>query len=310
MSRDTEKALANAQKYLDSHKDEIQSEEDIDRLLQQYMDQYNSAIRSGKNSEELSVYDLLDKADQAETPAEQRRWLKKALALEPDNLDAQAELLNLDTEDPLEFLNGLLDLKKNADETSMKTYLKENAGHFYGILETRPYIRLLRNIMEMELNLDMYRLACETGEEIIRLNRNDNTGVRFTLISLYAVLEEEKKAEAVYRRYTKDGLETMLSLAMSILYYKLNRIDEAQKYLYELADINDGTVPFFKDINKKKMPQKMIAAARAPYYPPFSYEELCLLFIGDCSFLCRSAGWYTVWASETLKGYVPSAKRS
>ena len=57
---------------------------------------------------------------------------------------------------------------KANDNTFMRPYLEEYVGEFYLQFETRPYIRLLKEMADLYASLDMFTKAAETDREILR----------------------------------------------------------------------------------------------------------------------------------------------
>ena len=73
-------------------------------------------------------------------------------------------------------------------------FAEENIGSFYMIHETRPYIRALGTYMDDLIGLGKFRAAIRAGLNIIRLNENDNLGIRYDLMALYAFMEDVSSA--------------------------------------------------------------------------------------------------------------------
>ncbi len=97
-------------------------------------------------------------------------------------------------------------------------FAKENIGCFYGIFETRPYIR--------------------------GLYENDNTGARYFLMAIYAYLEEEKEILELYKKYLEENFGMLYSLF--VLYYKLGNEKKANAYLKRANKANPSLIKFFK----------------------------------------------------------------
>ncbi|GFP31156.1 hypothetical protein HKBW3S44_00911 [Candidatus Hakubella thermalkaliphila] len=70
----------------------------------------------------------------------------------------------------------------------------EDAGHFWGILETRPYMRARAGLAQCLWMLGERDQAIEHFTDMLRLNPNDNQGIRYILATY---LLEEGKDEAL-----------------------------------------------------------------------------------------------------------------
>jgi tetratricopeptide (TPR) repeat protein len=62
--------------------------------------------------------------------------------------------------------------------------LKEHEGHFWGVVETRPYMRARRGVASLLVRLGRPAEAAGHFEELLRLNPRDNQGNRDSLLYL------------------------------------------------------------------------------------------------------------------------------
>lgn len=144
-------------------------------------------------------------------------------------------------EEGLEFEKDRLE-----DEEYFK---KDNKGHFYGIFETRPYIRGLfakADYLILDCKIKQARDVCK---EILKLNENDNTGARYLLMAIYAFLEEENDMLKLYKKYPEENLEMLFPLF--ILYYKQGDDKKAKEYLDRINKANPDFIKFFKGAMKE-----------------------------------------------------------
>ncbi len=70
---------------------------------------------------------------------------------------------------------------------------KENIGSFWLMVETRPYTRIKFAYAKFLKKCGMLSTAISECEDMIKLCKKDNLGVRHTLMYLYAVTESDKK---------------------------------------------------------------------------------------------------------------------
>ena len=190
MSRDTEKVFRELHAFLEGK--EFANEEDTNKAIQEFMDRYNNEQRPVDDFGE-DAWGYLDRAYEAETLEETLKYAKRALKLDKDLVDAELVIAEITAK-------GFHDLLKKYEQMIKKTEkrLKEEGhfeedcvGHFWGILETRPYMRLRYHHMEGLISMGRYHQAIKNCEELLELCPGDNMGVRYRLISLYAFLEDE-----------------------------------------------------------------------------------------------------------------------
>ncbi len=85
-------------------------------------------------------------------------------------------------------------------------YLKENKGHFWGLHETRPFMRCMMQLSDNLYMVGELQKALALMEEMIELNPNDNQGVRDFLMTLLIELGKDKTFEKYDEMYKDDEM--------------------------------------------------------------------------------------------------------
>lgn len=244
--------------------------------------------------------DYLELAEDALDAASSLRYAKKALQLDPDNLDAERMILDITVEDPLEYVQKLEKAVAHGAKVMEKEGLtgEDSIGCYWGIIETRPYMRLRMSYLKALQEAGMFRKAIAECEDLLRLCENDNLGVRYILMHLYALMEEETKALFLHKKF-EESEETQLLLPLSILYFKLGNEEKAETYLKKVAAVNKDTKKFFKGLENEELDRYV--QHLSPYgYQPFTIEEL-LTEVADNPVLFSISPAYIHWANEKLK---------
>ena len=113
---------------------------------------------------------------------------KKALKVSSDCADAYVLLAEETAKDPKEA-KGLYEKGVQAGERALgEESFEEDAGHFWSVLETRPYMRARQGLALALWELGERSEAIEHYQQMLHLNPNDNQGIRYLLAS--ALLEE------------------------------------------------------------------------------------------------------------------------
>jgi len=113
---------------------------------------------------------------------------KKALKVSSDCADAYVLLAEETAKDP-EEAKRFYEKGVQAGERALgEEAFEEDAGHFWGILETRPYMRARQGLGLALWELGERSEAIEHYQQMLHLNPNDNQGIRYLLAS--ALLEE------------------------------------------------------------------------------------------------------------------------
>ena len=308
MSRESEKVLKELQKFLDAHAEDTKNEADADALTERFFAEYNQKCIGQKDHAPETADDYLDLAEQATSKKKCVEYLHKALALEPDNLDAKLQLITRTLEEALDEQRlALQELLDAADKQMEKTgAFKEYAGEFWTAPETRPYMRVRYTYFDVLISCGMMRRAIDEGQRLLELCENDNLGVRYQLMHLYAYMEDELHALALHKQFDSYE-ETQMLLPLAVLYYKLNQLDKAEDYIKRLAKVNKGAKKFLRAAARDQLYDYM--DEMSPYgYQPFTMEEL-LDELMKSSYLFDSVPYFFVWASKVLATKT-SAKKS
>jgi tetratricopeptide (TPR) repeat protein len=135
---------------------------------------------------------------------------RKALEISPDCADAYV-LLAEETARSLEQARDLYAQGVAAGERALgEQMFKEDAGHFWGILETRPYMRARAGLAQCWWLLGEREAAAAHYQEMLRLNPNDNQGVRDVLANCLLELGRDVELGKLLKDYKEDGSATWL----------------------------------------------------------------------------------------------------
>lgn len=77
----------------------------------------------------------------------------------------------------------------------------EYAGHFWGVIETRPYMRARLGLAQTLWTLGERTEALAHYEEMLRLNPGDNQGIRYVLLNALIALGEHDRAAELLKSY-------------------------------------------------------------------------------------------------------------
>lgn len=293
MSRQTEKMFKEFERFMQENDIILSSEDAVNNVLKNFMSQYQP-----NKSDVETADDYLELVESATTKKEALKYAKKALELEPDNLDAAAMVIELSCTSSEKLSEKYKNLIDEAEEKLKEQgyFEDDNIGNFWLILETRPYMRLLEKYASHFVECGQMRLAISVYEKMLKLCTNDNIGVRYTLMHLYTFLEDEQSALELYEKYPEESTQFLLPL--SILYYKLGDLRKSNQYLKKLIAVNEDTYEFFNSFTHDTL--KDYLSNMSPYgYRPFTIEE----FIIECDenyFLLGSIPEYFIWAKKKI----------
>ena len=219
--------------------------DDANEKLQEFIKMYNNGEIEYKNTPLDDAYEILEEAQNARNEKEALRLAKKAYEKSSECFDAILFQCDLEKNGikRMKLLDDGLEFEKNR-LTKENYFDKENIGHFYGVFETRPYIRGLATKAEYLLEEGKLRQAANVCKEVLKLNENDNLGARYLLMAIYATLEEEKDMLDLYKKYPEEDLEMLFPLFA--IYYKIGNDKKAKDYLNRIDKCNSNFVKYFK----------------------------------------------------------------
>lgn len=124
---------------------------------------------------------------------------RQALEIWPDCADAY-NLLAQRAPDP-ESAGELYERALASGVRAMEPGTFDEAGHFWGLLETRPYMRAREGLAQSLVERGLLAEAAEHFQEMLRLNPGDNQGVRYTLVNILISLSRDAEALDLIDRY-------------------------------------------------------------------------------------------------------------
>lgn len=300
MSRETEKVLKELQQFLALCEDEITEEASLSRVANRFLEEYGGYDQKHENTAPETADDYLDLAERAPSRKKRLEYLRKAVELEPEHVDAQLQLIAHTLEDkPDEQLPALRRLMETAAEPlEREGCFREDVGDFWTTLETRPYMRVRQAYLDALISCGMIRCAINEGEELLRLCENDNLGIRYQLMHLYAYMEDEMHALALHKRFDSYE-ETQMLLPLAVLYYKLNQFDRAADHIKRLAAVNKDTKKFLRAAAGNRL-DRFILDVNLYGYQPFTVEEL-MEDVMVSTYLFASVPHFFQWANGCLR---------
>ena len=141
---------------------------------------------------------------------------QRALKADPDNPDALGLMASIATE--VQEAKVLLDRAVASAEARLgQNFKKKYAGIFWVDVDTRPYMRVLLMQAELEEVAGSRKAAIAIFEEMLRLNPNDNQGVRYRVIGLLLAERMLPKTRKLLEAYPNE--DSAWFMWASVLYY-------------------------------------------------------------------------------------------
>lgn len=248
--------------------------------------------RTGKRGRELDLQDAQDLIYDAWESPDPRKRVKlayDALARSPDCADAYVIFA--------EEIPGTLEEKRDMYAAGVEAGeralggrpFKEDVGHFWGLLETRPYMRARAGLAACLWELAEREEAVTHYRDLLRLNPNDNQGVRYTLLGCLLALGRDDEAGELLDSpdYADDGT-AMWPYSRALLTYRREGPSErAGVLLQEAIEVNPH-VPVYL-VGRKRVPKEL------PDLIGLGDESEAIAYAADCLEAWRSTPDAVEW---------------
>ena len=193
LQQQMERQMLAVTRLLQEH--DFATDEEANAFLQQLMEQGGqiglAPLTPLDEAQEL-IYQAMDAKGKR-----REKLARQALAISPDCADAYV-LLAESTRDPQEarqfFEEGM-----RAGERALGDLFAQLAADkaFWSYVESRPYMRARQGLADVLWATDERQEAIGHLQEMLRLNPNDNQGVRYILISWLLTVGDDKSLKAV-----------------------------------------------------------------------------------------------------------------
>jgi tetratricopeptide (TPR) repeat protein len=196
----------------------------------------------------------------------------RALEISPDCADAYV-LLAGNTRD----LAEATELNRKAVEAGERALgakaFVDDVGHFWGLLETRPYMRARLTLAQCLWESGKHDEAIEHYCDMLRLNPNDNQGIRYILAACLLDLGYDDEAAKLIDQYKDDASAAWAYASALIAFRRTGDSEDARLLLAEAKNTNPHVPAYL--LGKKKMPRHL------PDMIGFGDESEAISVVGD-----------------------------
>lgn len=241
-----EEIVANL--YNELNTDEFESEEE----LQHSLENVNLGDLTADTSESI-VQDLVYEASETWGKA-RKQYINRIFKLDPNNVDAHILLADMETN--LQKRHDLLTKAVLLGEHELGfEFFEENKGCFWGLIETRPYMRAMAQLADLLDIMGREKEAIVTYEKLIELNPNDNLGIRDDLMTLYIETKAYEDGLKLYEKYSEYPETYYLYSRALIEILQHGHSQAAKDYLTKAIESNEHVVDYL--IGRKRIPHEV-----------------------------------------------------
>ncbi|WP_134707075.1 tetratricopeptide repeat protein [Rahnella sp. CJA17(1/100)] len=163
------------------------------------------------------------------------KLIRKAIKKSPLCADAYSFYYEIFEEPPESKIQNL-ETALYAANIALGKDFQEFAGRFWGFVETRPYMRAKAALAEALWESGNFYPAMANYREMLKLNPNDNQGIRHLLTSYYLELEMVDDLALILADYSED-MRPCLQYTRALLAYRQSS-PEAEEIAKAAIDSN------------------------------------------------------------------------
>jgi tetratricopeptide (TPR) repeat protein len=178
----------------------------------------------------------------------------KALAISPLCADAYVLLAEEEAKSVDEALEYYRKGVEVAEQTLGTKGFKEYAGHFWGFLETRPYMRARAGLAATLYALGEVDAAISNYQDMLTLNPNDNQGIRYVLARCLMRKGDTEALKKLLKQYDEDGSALWLYTKALVAFRENEASDKRGEELVKKAWKANSHIPAVLVGTKKAKP--------------------------------------------------------
>lgn len=216
------------------------------------MERMRGGAVKGKGGE---AQDMVYAAWEAADGDEAYKLLTRAVELDPSNVDAWLCLMDFEPLDDEERMEMLRKLVAMGEKNLGRKMFKEDKGHFWGMLETRPYMRARLQLALRLMERGRFEESIVEYEGMLELNPNDNQGVRYGLMACYLASKRLDGARRLFQECDERKYSAVWAWAFILERFLSGEMKEAEKALQDARKQNPYAQAYF--LGHRKPPKSM-----------------------------------------------------
>ena len=198
-----------------------------------------------------------------------------ALKLDPECVDALTVKAVLTSEEAGDLIGALEHAASCGERALGEDFFAENMGDFWPLVETRPYLRCLKQLAEVLWSVGRRFDTVETYENLLDLDQEDHRGNAALLLSCYLAMGEVQRSWDLLEDYD-DGEGAVYLWSWVLLQVMAGDLESARTHLDIALEANPHVVDYLFHIDDDD-------PETAPYLAGGSEAEarVCVQILGD-----------------------------
>ena len=221
---------------------------------------------------------------------------RRALERSPDCADAYV-LLAEGAGDPQEAMRLYGQGVRAGERALGRDVFQDDVGHFWGILETRPYMRARQGLAATLWHLGEREAALGHLRDLLRLNPGDNQGLRYTLATWLLAVGDDAALEHLLQEYPDEGSATWAYTRALAAFRRSGAGGPADAALREALTTNPFVPAYL--LGLKKLPRQL------PAYVGFGDEDEAVAYIAEAAEAWLTSPRALAWLATVVAREAP-----
>jgi len=223
--------------------------------LESFLGDLGADSDEGERSPLDAAQDLIYDAFETQSKARRIALAKKALTISTDCADAYNLLAEEEASNLAEKIRIYTQAVEAGERAIGRKGFREMGGHFWGFLETRPYMRARLGLALCLWEAGDGEKAIVHVQDMLRLNPNDNQGMRYILLLWLIEKDMLADAEELLTRYKGDPMAWML-YSKALVKFKKDGASKAANTALAKAIKENSHVPDYL-LSRKNFPRRL-----------------------------------------------------
>lgn len=272
---------------------EFRTAEEANEFLQNLLNESGGRIphREPETPAEKAMALIIEAEDAPQRRA--RKLIKDALKLDPNCVDAyilQGDMAD-SLPDAIKFYRQAVSVGEKALGPAIFT---EHTGHFWGMVETRPYMRAMQKLASALWTYGEAVEAIGLYQRMLELNPGDNQGIRYPLLNALIMLRRHEDALGLMGDYDDFMAHWLYNYAL-LLFRMEGRSRAAKKAMQAALDANELVADMLLGFEEMLDPDDM------PDMMQFGEESEATAYVASCFPLWAATPGAQYWLQENLE---------
>jgi tetratricopeptide (TPR) repeat protein len=254
-NRSMERMMQDLHRLLEEQ--EFETEDQVNAFLNDLMASGKPIPFSASSTPLEKAQDIMYGAWEARSRSQRIKLAKQALAISEDCADAYTLLAGESAKTPEEALELYEQAVRAGERALGPEIFEEEVGNFWFILETRPYMRARTGLAQTLWMMGERKKAVDHYRDLLRLNPNDNQGLRYILLTFLLEMGDDPAAEKLVKKYEGDYSAYWMYNRALLAFRRRGATPHAARQLKEAIAYNPHVPPYL--LGRKKLPRQMPA---------------------------------------------------